>query len=299
MLFCALSRLASTCAAVAIGVNFPSKGQSGQSGVGARKPTKDGEKSTTASSENTKRDQPEGCHERATSHEPASRRVFPLAFAFAVFFAFSVVRSSPRRSSRGGSYSLFPMIWLSREKVAASPRFFCQAPLVAGSSPLATGHSVVPSGLAFHCAFIFFPGLYGSGGSVESFASIERTLVISWVGERGRPTPLSVPTRGMRLQDFVFRMSRPKTSYVKSRCQFSCRSLDVPGCSCVDSAGRVARRLERFSNASHAPRLTPLRKGGKSATLVFPLLRRGDTGGFFECLRIAPGSSSKRLKTDL
>ena len=42
-----------------------------------------------------------------------------------------------------------------------------------------------------------------------------------------------------------------------------------------------------------------LRKGGKSATLVFPPLRRGDTGGFFECLRVASGPSRRRLKIAL
>src|SRR5271157_5215827 len=57
--------------------------------------------------------------------------------------------------------------------------------------------------------------------------------------------------------------------------------------------------------------LPPLRKGGKVATppsqggesrrrlVFFPPLRRGDTGGFFECLCVAPGSASRRLKTAL
>ena len=115
-------------------------------------------------------------------------------------FAFSVVRSSPRRSSRGGSCSLFPMIWLSRKKLQPVPDFLARRlwSLAARRRPF--GRTERPG---FPFAFrIFFPGLHGSGGSVESFASIERTLVISWVGERGRPTPLSVPTRGMRLQDY-------------------------------------------------------------------------------------------------
>jgi hypothetical protein len=68
--------------------------------------------------------------------------------------------------------------------------------------------------------------------------------------------------------------------------------------------GRSPRELERFSDALHAPRLSPplplLRKGGKlAASGLFPPLRRGDTGGFFECLCVAPGSASRRLKTAL
>ena len=61
--------------------------------------------------------------------------------------------------------------------------------------------------------------------------------------------------------------------------------------------------LDRFSNALHAPRLTPphspFARGKVGDSRLFPPLRRGDTGGFFECLRIAPGSSSRRLKTAL
>ena len=65
------------------------------------------------------------------------------------------------------------------------------------------------------------------------------------------------------------------------------------------------RALVRFSVALHTPRLSPplppLRKGGKSGRrlVFFPPLRRGDTGGFFECRRAAPSSSSRRLKTAL
>ena len=62
--------------------------------------------------------------------------------------------------------------------------------------------------------------------------------------------------------------------------------------------------LERFSDALQAPRLSPPlpapRKGGKSAASgLFPPLPRGDAGEFFECLRVAPGSASRRWKTAL
>ena len=41
-------------------------------------------------------------------------------------------------------------------------------------------------------------------------------------------------------------------------------------------------------------------RGGKSAASgLFSPLRRGDTGRFFECLCVAPGSASRRLKTAL
>src|SRR5208337_3299302 len=45
----------------------------------------------------------------------------------------------------------------------------------------------------------------------------------------------------------------------------------------------------------------PLRKGGKVGGVwsFFPPLRRGDTGGFFECLCVAPGLASRRLKIAL
>ena len=50
---------------------------------------------------------------------------------------------------------------------------------------------------------------------------------------------------------------------------------------------------------SYAPR-APLARGGKSAASgLFPPLRRGDTGGCFECLCVVPGSASTRLKTAL
>ena len=51
----------------------------------------------------------------------------------------------------------------------------------------------------------------------------------------------------------------------------------------------VAVHLEQFSNALHAPRLTP----------PSPPFARGDKGGSFECLRITPGSSSSRWKAAL
>src|SRR5271157_6155877 len=50
---------------------------------------------------------------------------------------------------------------------------------------------------------------------------------------------------------------------------------------------------------SHPP-YPPFARGEKSAAShLFPPLRRGETGGFFECLRVTPGSSSRRLKTAL
>ena len=53
--------------------------------------------------------------------------------------------------------------------------------------------------------------------------------------------------------------------------------------------------------AALTPPLPPLRKGGKVGGVwsFFPPLRRGDTGGFFECPRVVPGSVSTRLKTAL
>jgi len=53
-----------------------------------------------------------------------------------------------------------------------------------------------------------------------------------------------------------------------------------------------------------APRLSPpyppFARGGKTAASgLFPPLRRGDTGGCFECLCAVPGSSSTRLKIAL
>src|SRR5271165_406248 len=68
---------------------------------------------------------------------------------------------------------------------------------------------------------------------------------------------------------------------------------------CVD--GQQAW-LERFSDALHVPRLSPplppFARGGKSAASgLFPPLRRGgDTGVFFECLCVVPGSAFTRLK---
>src|SRR5208283_899434 len=63
--------------------------------------------------------------------------------------------------------------------------------------------------------------------------------------------------------------------------------------------------VERISDALHVPQLSPplpppFARGGKSAASgLFPPLRRGDTGGFFECLCVAPGSPSRRLKIAL
>src|SRR5208337_3920893 len=43
---------------------------------------------------------------------------------------------------------------------------------------------------------------------------------------------------------------------------------------------------------------TPPSQGGESRRrlVFFPPFARGDTGGFFECLCVAPGSPSRRLK---
>src|SRR5271157_1110439 len=50
---------------------------------------------------------------------------------------------------------------------------------------------------------------------------------------------------------------------------------------------------------SHPP-YPPFARGESWRRLVFfPPLRRGDTGEFFECLCVTPGSASRRLKTAL
>jgi hypothetical protein len=61
--------------------------------------------------------------------------------------------------------------------------------------------------------------------------------------------------------------------------------------------------LEQYSDALDAlrpaPPLPPLREGGNVlvAPPLFPALRRGDKGGFFEYPRISPGSWSPRVNT--
>ncbi len=73
----------------------------------------------------------------------------------------------------------------------------------------------------------------------------------------------------------------------------------------LDARPLASPSLERFSGGVHAPRLSlppypPLPKGGNVGGICsFPPLRRGDTGGFFECLCVTPGSAYRRLKTAL
>ena len=63
--------------------------------------------------------------------------------------------------------------------------------------------------------------------------------------------------------------------------------------------------LQRFSDTSHAPSdltpPTPPSQGGEksAASRPFSPLRRGDAGGFFECLCVAPASAFTRLKIAL
>src|SRR5271157_5984813 len=104
------------------------------------------------------------------------------------------------------------------------------------------------------------------------------------------------------------------TTSFPSALRFRARTSTVNAVSAVKFSARVLSRgmhgflpqfLERFSDALHAPRLSPplppLRKGGRVGGVwsFFPPLRRGDTGGFFECLCVAPGLASRRLKIAL
>jgi len=51
---------------------------------------------------------------------------------------------------------------------------------------------------------------------VGSDAWGEKDQEIPWVRESGWPLPLSVPTQGMRLQNFVSMISQQRISYAKS-----------------------------------------------------------------------------------
>jgi hypothetical protein len=62
---------------------------------------------------------------------------------------------------------------------------------------------------------------------------------------------------------------------------------------------KVPERPNLCIQLGRNPPYPPLRKGGSvpGAPPLSPLLRRGDTGGFFECLRTAPGLWSDRVET--
>ena len=109
------------------------------------------------------------------------------------------------------------------------------------------------------------------------------------------PSPADFP-KGERF-DFIF--ASPLFSHMR-RSGFDCW-IETLSNLLIDCGIRVVRAvLQCLACVAAYPSLSPLHKGGKVGdSRLFPPLRRGDTGGFFECLRIAPGSSSRRLKTDL